>query len=115
MCVLPLRRTAYTDLAVSVRLTDLLALGKPTVASASLAAEAFVGPSAAVAFVSDAPGDLAAAIIRLLDDPAAADELGRRARAFAERDDVTWGRRADQVMEALLGVLPGEVERRDQR
>ena len=64
LCVIPLRRTSYTDLAVSVRLTDLLALGKPTVASASLAAEAFVGPSEAVAFVSDAPGDLAAAIVR---------------------------------------------------
>lgn len=103
-CVIPRRRTPYTDLAVPIKLTDLLAFGKPIVATATDASRAFVEDPDAVLFVLDTPEDLAAGIVRVLDEPALAQTLADRARTLAESPAMGWGARAERVLTALLPI-----------
>lgn len=101
-CVIPLPITAYTDLAVPVRLMDYLALGKPIVSTASAATVAVIGETGAALLVPDNADLLAVAIGRVLDEPALASDMAISARRLAESDDWTWGSRATRILDTLL-------------
>ena len=103
VCVIPLPLTRYTDLAVPVRLADLVAFGKPIVVTDSAATRAYLGSSGAAMIVADTPGAIAEAIDRIFRDDDLANGLGARARAFAEAPSSTWSGRAATVISALLG------------
>ena len=101
--VIPVPLNRYGQLAVPVRLADLVAFGKPIVVTDSTATRAFLrGDEVALLSVDTAEG-LAAAISRLLLDDGLAMALAARARAFAEAPESTWGNRAATVVEQLVG------------
>lgn len=105
VCVIPLPLTRYTELAVPVRLTDYLSLGKAVVSTDSVETRSYLGASDAAVLVPDAPAPMAAAIERLVGDDGLRESLAERARAFAEAEDNTWDARARTVLDAL-GVAP---------
>ena len=68
---------------VRVKLLEAFAAGAPTVAT-RIGAEGLAEASGEIVELADTPEDFAAAVVRLLGDPAAALELARRARAEVE-------------------------------
>jgi glycosyltransferase involved in cell wall biosynthesis len=60
-------------------------------------------PGEHATLVDPRPDAIADGLEAILDDPAAAAERARRARAFVER--LTWERAGDQVEEALRSFL----------
>lgn len=65
-------------------------------------------PEDAVAYwdSGDVPG-LAAAVVRLLDDPAAAAEQAGRAREVSA--EFVWSRHADRYARLVLSLVPGHI------
>lgn len=102
VCVVPLPITAYTDLAVPVRLMDLLGFGKPIVSTASAESCRILEETGAGLLVADEPAAMAAAIATVLDDEAVARDLARRARTMAEDPAWTWDARATTILDHLL-------------
>lgn len=102
VCVLPLPVTAYSNLAVPVRIMDFLSFGKPIVSTASTESRRVLDQTGAGIAVADEPGALAEAIGLILDDERLAAELGRRARAAAEDPARTWDGRAATILTSLL-------------
>lgn len=102
VCVISLPITPYSDLAVPVRLMDYLAMGKPIVSTASAETRAAIADTGAALLAADRPRELAAAIGRVLDDPALAMGLAARARSLAESDAWAWDARATRIIETLL-------------
>ena len=108
VCVLPLPINAYTDLAVAVRLFDLLAFGKPIVATDTIETRAILERSGAGLVTGASPESLAAGILELLGDPARARGCAAAARAFALDPANTWDARAATVLASLgIGARPG--------
>lgn len=105
VCVVPIPLTRYTELAVPVRLADLLGFGKPIVVTDSEAVREFLGSSEAAVLVPDTPLALADAIGRILRDDALAASFGARARAFAQRPTSAWSGRASTILDALVGAV----------
>lgn len=102
VCVIPLRISPYTDLAVPVRLTDLLALGKPVVSTATAESAAMLAGGIGLT-AADEPAALADAISRVLADDDLAARLAAAARAYAEQPEHTWAGRAATIVRELLG------------
>jgi glycosyltransferase involved in cell wall biosynthesis len=102
VCVIPLPLTRYTDLAVPVRLADLVAFGKPIIVTDSVAVRAYLGSSGAAMLVVDTADAIAAAIGRIFRDDDFAAGLARSARAFAEAPSSTWSGRAATVVSSLV-------------
>ncbi len=65
------------------KLLEAMALSRPIV-STTLGAEGFAVQSGRELLLADAPADFAAAVLRLLEAPAAAQTLAQAGRAFAE-------------------------------
>ncbi|MGA2513474.1 MAG: glycosyltransferase [Candidatus Limnocylindrales bacterium] len=101
VCVLPLPVTAYADLAVAVRLVDLLAFGKPIVATDAVESRALIEASGAGIVTPDTPEGQAGGILRLLEDDALAARSAAAARAYAVAPDHTWDARARTVLDTL--------------
>jgi glycosyltransferase involved in cell wall biosynthesis len=106
VCVLPLPVTAYTDLAVAVRLVDLLAFGKPIVATDTVETRALIEASGAGTVTADTPGGLAAGILPILADERLALRFAKNARSYACSPEATWDARARTVL-ATLSVVDG--------
>jgi len=89
------------------KVLEALALGRPVVTT-SLGAEGLGASSGRHLLVADGPADLAAAVRRVLDDPALATELGAAGRALVEaRFD--WDAIAaahDEIYDAVLRDAP---------
>jgi glycosyltransferase involved in cell wall biosynthesis len=102
VCVLPLPINAYTNLAVAVRLRDLVALGKPIVATATEESARFIEASGSGVAVGESPESMATGILRILSDTAYAAECSRRARVYACDEANTWAARARAVRQRLL-------------
>ena len=100
--VIPLPITSYTDLAVPVRLMDLLALGKPIVATRSRETARLLEGHDAALLVDDRPAAMAEELERLLDDPALAARLARNARGLATAPGWRWDDRAATLLERLV-------------
>ncbi|MBI3746294.1 MAG: glycosyltransferase [Chloroflexi bacterium] len=103
LIVIPVPLTRYGQLAVPVRLADLVAFGKPIVATDSAATRAFLRESEAALLSDDTAEALASTIGRVLRDDVLAAAAAARARAFAEAPGSTWRNRAETVIEHLVG------------
>lgn len=100
---IPIPLNRYGQLAIPVRLADLLAFGKPIVVTDSIATRAFLGGSEAALLCLDTAEALSDTIGRVLRDDALATAVAARARAFAEAPESTWSNRAETVIERLVG------------
>jgi glycosyltransferase involved in cell wall biosynthesis len=109
VCVLPLPINAYTNLAVAVRLLDLLAFGKPVVATDTFETRAILEASGAGVVTGESAAEMAAGILELLGDRARAERCAAAARAYALYPVNTWAARATTVLRTL-GVK-GEADR----
>ena len=109
ICVLPLPITAYTDLAVAVRLLDFLAFGKPIVATDAIETKALIEASGAGAVAPATAEGLAAAILPILADENLARTYAANARRYACSPDATWDARARIVL-ATLGLAEGAAK-----
>lgn len=84
--LLPQRRAA-ADLVMPSKLCGMLASGRPTVAGAEPGTElARMVEGCGLRVAPEEPAEMAAAVARLLDDPALARSLGRRARERAAQE-----------------------------
>jgi len=101
VCVLPLPINRYTDLAVAVRLLDLLGLGKPIVATDTTETRAIIAASQAGIVTQDTPADLAQGILAVLDDDGLARRLAANAHSYARSPGATWDARALTVLKTL--------------
>jgi glycosyltransferase involved in cell wall biosynthesis len=108
VAVLPLPVNDYNNLAVSVRLLDLIGFGKPVVATDTAESRAVIEASGAgTVCASDAQG-LAGAILPILADEALARRLAANARRYAAAPGSTWEARARVVIESAgLTARPG--------
>ena len=106
VCVLPLPMNAYTDLAVAVRLLDLLAFGKPIVATDTAETRALIEASGAGTVTPDTAAGLAGGILPILADNALARQFAESARRYACSPEATWDARARTVL-ATLGLDDG--------
>lgn len=107
VCVIPRPVTAYTDLAIPVKVWDYLSLGKPIVTTATRETRAIVERSGGGLVTADSPDAIAEGLRRVLVEPGLAPRLAVAARAFAESPDQSWDDRADRVIEAL-GLEPAQ-------
>jgi glycosyltransferase involved in cell wall biosynthesis len=107
VCVLPLPVNAYTNLAVSVRLLDLIGYGKPVVATDTDESRAVIEASGAGAVCPATAQGLADAILSVLGDESLARRLAASARRYAAAPGSTWEARARLVIESAgLAVRP---------
>jgi glycosyltransferase involved in cell wall biosynthesis len=103
VCVLPLPINAYTDLAVAVRLLDLLGFGKPIVATDTHESRGLIEASRAGTVTPATAEGLARGILPILDDEVLAAKYAANARAYACSADATWDARARTVLATLNG------------
>jgi glycosyltransferase involved in cell wall biosynthesis len=101
VCVLPLPVNAYTNLAVAVRLLDLLGFGKPIVATDTHESRLLIEASGAGIVTPDTASGLADGILPILDDDRRAALLASNARAYACSSGSTWDARARTVLDTL--------------
>jgi Glycosyl transferases group 1 len=104
VCVIPTPISAYSDLAIPLKLMDYFSFGKPVVLTASAENRRIVHETGAGLLVEDDAASMAAGIAQLLDDEGLAADLARRARNVAESPSWTWDARATAVRAALLGT-----------
>ena len=103
VCVIPRPITAYSDLAVPVKLVDYLSLGKPVVATAAAETEAILTASGAGIATPDTAAGLAEGLLHILQDEDLARRMAANARAYACSPEATWDARARTVL-ATLGL-----------
>jgi len=103
VCVVPLPINRYTNIAVAVRMLDLLGFGKPIVATDTVEARALIEASGAGAVTLDTAAGLASAIVPILADEGRARRLAANARLYAGLPGSTWSARASTVR-ACLGL-----------
>jgi glycosyltransferase involved in cell wall biosynthesis len=101
VCVIPRPITAYSDLAVPVKLVDYLSFGKPVVATAAAETESILVASGAGIATPDTPAGLAEGLRKVLQDDDLAARLAAGARAYACSPEATWDARAKTVLTAL--------------
>jgi glycosyltransferase involved in cell wall biosynthesis len=78
----PTRRTEFTDFSLSTKIFEYAALGKPVVASRLPMVEATFPAGTVTTYTPGDADDLAEAILRLVDDPAARDGATERTAAI---------------------------------
>ena len=100
-CVLPLPVNAYTNMAVAVRLLDLLAFGKPVVATDTTETRAILEASGAGIVTDGSAEGMAGGILELLGDRAMAERCSAAAQAYAAAPANTWDARARTVCRTL--------------
>jgi glycosyltransferase involved in cell wall biosynthesis len=101
VCVIPRPITAYSDLAVPVKLVDYLSLGKPVVATAAAETQAILTASGAGIATPDTPAGLAEGLLHILQDEDLARRMAANARSYACSPDATWDARARTVLTTL--------------
>jgi glycosyltransferase involved in cell wall biosynthesis len=107
VCVIPRPITAYTNLAMPIKLWDYLSLGKPVVSTATTETERVLVSSGAGVATPATPEGLAAGLLPILRDRALAERLAEAASRFARASGSTWDDRAKTVLDTLgLGVRP---------
>lgn len=101
VCVVPLRIGGGTRL----KILEAMALGTPVVATSKGAEGLAVTPERDI-LIADRPNDFAAAVLRVLNDPALAARLGANGRSLVERL-YTWdriGAKLDAVLDEAVAA-----------
>jgi glycosyltransferase involved in cell wall biosynthesis len=101
VCVIPRPITAYSNLALPIKLQDYLSLGKAVVATAATETELVLAASGAGIATTDTPEGLAEGLLRPLLDFELASRLSANARAYACSAGATWDARALTVLSTL--------------
>jgi glycosyltransferase involved in cell wall biosynthesis len=102
--VAPTRLDPFTGMSLSTKLLEYAAMGKPVVASRLPTVELYFAPGTASVYEPGDPASLAAAILRLVDDPA--ERAARVERTGARVAELGWKRQARvylDVVERLTG------------
>ncbi len=100
----PTRRTPFTDFSLSTKLFEYGAMGKPVVASRLPMVERTFAAQEVWTYEPGDPADLAAAILRVVDDPTAREvSLGRMAGRVR---DLAWEREAQAYIDLLESLVP---------
>lgn len=109
----PTRRSEFTDFSLSTKLFEYAAMGKPVVASRLPMVERTFPPGTVETYGPGNADDLAAAILRLVDDPAGREQ--RVGRAQARVHELGWEREAARYLDLIDGLIsrspaaPGRV------
>jgi glycosyltransferase involved in cell wall biosynthesis len=94
----PTRRSPFTDFSLSTKLFEYAAMDKPVVASALPMVERTFPPDTLWTYRPGDPGDLARAILAVVDDP---DRDARVARTRALVTDAAWEREALRYVDLI--------------
>ena len=89
------------------KISEYMAFGRPVVANAHPEQSRIIAESGAGICVEWSAEEFADAIVRLLDDPEAAENMGRRGRAFV-RENRTYAVVAPKVAEVYRKLLAGQ-------
>lgn len=105
----PARRSAFTDLALSTKVFEYAAMGKPVVATKLDTPGRYFEPDTVLTYSAGNAADLAAKILSLVDDPAARDERVRRTAARV--DALSWERESERYVLLIEGLIakPGRA------
>lgn len=101
----PTRRTVFTDFSLSTKLFEYAAMGKPVVASALPMVERTFPPDTIARYEPGDPADLAAAILRLVDDPA--DRTRRVERTLERVRALAWEGEAERYVGLVVDLIEG--------
>ncbi len=100
VCVVPLRREPYNNLAIAVKLLEYMSVARPIIVTDCDAQAAFVREHGCGLVVPDAVEGLADGLLRVLSDRRWAEQMGLAGyRAIQERH--SWQHRADTLLAAL--------------
>ncbi|MFL6463666.1 MAG: glycosyltransferase [Bryobacteraceae bacterium] len=94
---------------IRVKLLEAFASGIPTV-STTVGAEGLASTSGSICELADSPAEFASSVVKLLNDPAYAEAMARRARRLVEERH-----NAREAAERLMDVYRQEVSRRRTR
>jgi glycosyltransferase involved in cell wall biosynthesis len=100
--IAPTRRDRFTDVSLSTKLFEYAAMGKPVVASRLPTVERYFAADTVATYAPGDAEDLAAAIVRLADDPV--ERAARVAATTARIGALAWEREAIRF-EALVDEL----------
>jgi glycosyltransferase involved in cell wall biosynthesis len=95
----PTRRTEFTDFSLSTKIFEYAAMGKPVVASRLPMVEAMFPAGTVATYAAGDPAELAAAILRLVDD--GHDRDARIAATGAIVRDIAWERESLRYLELV--------------
>ncbi len=98
--VIPRRAGTYNDLALPIKLMEYLAYGRPLIVTDRHETAAMVRAAGAGIVCGDAPAEIATAIREVATAPAATRDAWSAGARDAAREN-SWGRRAEQVLDAL--------------
>ena len=101
----PTRRDPFTDFSLSTKIFEYGAMGKPVIASRLPLVERTFPPGAIAVYGAGDPADLAAALLRLVDDPIAREAAV--ALATARIHELSWEHEADRLV-ALVDRLAAD-------
>jgi len=97
--VAPTRLDPFTGMSLSTKLLEYAAMGKPVVASRLPTVERYFAPNTIATYEPGHAGDLAAAILALVDEPAA--RAARVAATSARVDELSWSRQARSYLDVV--------------
>lgn len=106
--VVPRPRTAYNDLALPIKLMDYLSLGLPVIATSCRETAELIRADQLGLTCEDTSADLAAEMLRLLENPALARRLAARVQQ-AVRAKHSWEHRADHLLRILVPGYQSEA------
>ena len=101
----PTRRDPFTDFSLSTKIFEYGAMGKPVIASRLPLVERTFPPGSIAVYEAGDPADLAAALLRLVDDPVAREAAV--ALATARIHELSWEHEADRLV-ALVDRLAAD-------
>ena len=105
----PLKKTAYNDTAMPVKIMEYLAYGKPMVVTNCVEMSRFVTENHIGIVADNTAKDMERAILRLAQDTELRHELENNCYIVRERH--AWRCRAEQVLEELSSVNPAHRHR----
>jgi len=104
--IAPTRLDAFTAVSLSTKVFEYGAMGKPVIASALPLVERTFAPDTVLTYPSGDVDALAAAIVRLTDDPVERD--GRVTRTAIRVAELGWAREADRYAALIDRIVTGQ-------